>query len=47
MGLSVALFRSMAGPGDEEHEAYDEADTREDQECQTDDAVFTSLVVLL
>ena len=47
MGLSVALFRAMAGPGDEEHEAYDEADAREDQECQTDDAVFTSLVVLL
>ena len=47
MGLLVAFLPAASGPGDEEHEAYDEADTREDQKRQTDDAVFTPLVILL
>ena len=47
MGLSVTFFCAMTGPGDEECETHDEAETRDDQERQTDDAVFTPLVVLL
>ena len=47
MSLLVTLLRTVSGPGDEEREAHDEAETRDDQKGQTDDAVFTPLVILL
>ena len=47
MRLSVTFFCSMTGPGDEEHETHDEAEIRNDQQCQTDDAVFSAFIILL